>query len=145
MARMGLLRSWQSTGLSRIDAEMSMEPARDPARNAFEMEDVGGVCDEDGVPDEQVCVPGLLPPPFSEAEITACPRRDEEVELAKLAGQGRREGLQNMRHVGAVFGGLVRQLDVDIETRTCSRFDCAEHILHDISLDVHSNRRAPRI
>ena len=35
-----------------------------------------------------------------------------------------------MRHVDAVFGDLVRQLDVDIEVRTCSRFGGAEHILH---------------
>ena len=63
---MALAKLAKHKGLSRIDAESSMEPARDPARNAFEMEDGGGVCDEDGVPDEQVWATSLLPPNFSE-------------------------------------------------------------------------------
>ena len=35
-----------------------------------------------------------------------------------------------MRQVDAAFGDLVRQLHVDIEARTCSRYGSAEHSLH---------------
>jgi len=115
--------------LSRIDAEMSMEPVRGPARNAFETDDVGGVCDDDDLPVELVANTGLLPPSLSEAEALACLRRDEEVQLAMQQGQGRREGIQNMRQVDVAFGGLLRELQFDIEARTGSRYGGAQHSL----------------
>ena len=83
----------------------SLEPSRD-ASKSFELEDVGGLGDEDDVADERVETAGLLPPSFSEAELLAFLWRVEEVQLAKQLGQGRREGLQNMRQVDAAFGVL---------------------------------------
>ena len=103
---MALAKLAKHKGLSRIDAEVSMEPARDPTSNAFEMEDVGGLGDEDDVSDERVLTTGVLPPSLSEEEIIACLCRVEEVQLAKQPGQGRREGLQNIRQVDAAFWRL---------------------------------------
>ena len=56
-----LAKMTKHKGLSRVDAEVSMEPAREPAQNAFDMEEAGGVYDEDDVPHEQVGAVGLLP------------------------------------------------------------------------------------
>lgn len=127
---MALAKLAKHKGLSHIDAEVSMEPARDLTKKTFDVEDVGGVVDEDNVPDEQVGTTGVLPPGFSEEDIIAFLRRDDEVQLAKQPGQGRREGLQNMRQVDAAFGEALRQMQFDIEHRECSRYGAAEHSLH---------------
>jgi hypothetical protein len=88
---MALAKLAKHKGLSLINAEMSLEPARDPTTKSFEMEDVGVLGDEDDVAEERVETTGLLPPSFSETEITAFLWRVEEVQLAKQPGQGRRE------------------------------------------------------
>ena len=111
-------------GLSLIDAEMLLEPARDPTSKPFGMEDVGGLGDEDDVADERVETTGLLPPSFSETEISAFLWRVEEVQLAQQPGQGRREGLQNMRQVDAAFGESLRQLQFAPEPRLFSLRCC---------------------
>ena len=126
---MALAKLAKHKGLSLIDAEMSLEPARDPTSNSFEMEDVGGLGDEDDVAEERVETTGLLPPSFSETEIIAFLWRVEEVQLAKQPGQGRREGLQNMRQVDAAFGESLRQLQFVPEPLACSRYGAAEHTL----------------
>jgi hypothetical protein len=126
---MALAKLAKHKGLSLIDAEMSLEPARDPTTKSFEMEDVGGLGDEDDVAEERVETSGLLPPSFSETELIAFLWRVEEVQLAKQPGQGRREGLQNMRQVDAAFGESLRQLQFDPEPRACSRYGAAEHTL----------------
>ena len=43
-------------GLSRIDAEEALEPRRDAALNIVQVDDDGGVCDEDDVPEERFFV-----------------------------------------------------------------------------------------
>ena len=83
-----------------MDAEVALEPDREPGMHLFEVEEHGGVWDDDDeVPVEEVSTAGLLAPSLSEDEVLAFLDRDAEVQLAKQPGQGRREGIQNMRQV----------------------------------------------
>ena len=126
---MALAKLAKHKGLSHIDAEMSLEPGCVPAQKVFDVEDVGGVFEEDDAPDEEVGAAGVRPPCLSEEEILSFLRRDAEIQLAKQPGQGRREGLQNMRQVDAAFGDGLRLMQSNIEHRECSRFGAAEHSL----------------
>ena len=65
----------------------------------MQVDDDGGVCDEDDVPEEKVLSSGLLEPILSEEEVMAFLCRRAEIQLANQPGQGRREGFQNMRQV----------------------------------------------
>ena len=96
---MALAKLAKHKGLSRIHAEVGLEPRRDAAMNIVQVDDDGGVCDEDDVPEEKVLSSGLLAPILSEEEVMAFLCRRAEIQLAKQPGQGRREGLQNMRQV----------------------------------------------
>ena len=96
---MALAKLAKHKGLSRIDAEVGLEPCRDATMNIVQVDDDGGVCDEDDVPEEKVLSSGLLAPILSEEEVMAFLCRRAEIQLANQPGQGRREGLQNMRQV----------------------------------------------
>ena len=63
---MALAKLAKHKGLSRIDAEVGLEPRRDAAMNIVQVDDDGGVCDEDDVPEEKVLSSGLLAPILSE-------------------------------------------------------------------------------
>ena len=96
---MALAKLAKHRGLSRIDAEVGLVPRRDAAMNIVQVDDDGGVCDEDDVPEEKVLSSGLLAPILSEEEVMAFLCRRAEIQLAKQPGPGRRECLQNMRQV----------------------------------------------
>ena len=82
-----------------MDAEAAMEPSGMSGVNMYDVEEHGGVGNEDEVADEDIPTSGLLAPTFSQEEVLAFLDRDAEVQLAKQPGQGRREGIQNMRQV----------------------------------------------
>ncbi len=46
---MALAKMAKHKGLSRIDAEVALEPRRDAAMNMLQVDEDGGVCDEDDV------------------------------------------------------------------------------------------------
>jgi hypothetical protein len=80
---MALAKLAKHKGLSRIDAEEALEPRRDAALNIVQVDDDGGMCDEDDVPEEKVLSSGLLAPILSEEEVMAFLCRRAEIQLAK--------------------------------------------------------------
>ena len=97
---MALAKLAKRKGHMRMDAEVALEPVGETGMKMFEVEEHGGVADDDDVLDEEVPTAGVLAPNLSENEVLAFLDRDAEVQLAKQPGQGRREGIQNMRQVG---------------------------------------------
>jgi len=72
-----------------MDAEISLEPNGETGVKMFDVEEHGGVGDDDDVPAEEIPTTGLLAPNLSEEEVLAFLDRDAEVQLAKQPGQGR--------------------------------------------------------
>ena len=96
---MALAKFAKHKGHLRMDAEVAMEPSGMSGVNMYDVEEHGGVGNDDEVADEDIPTTGLLAPTFSQEEVLAFLDRDAEVQLAKQPGQGRREGIQNMRQV----------------------------------------------
>ena len=85
--------------------------------------DAAGDCDL--LPPAEEVVPGsLLPPVTDESTLLNLLRRNTEVALARLPGQGRREGAQSMKEIADVFGVPEHR---GSHGREISIFGAAEH------------------
>ena len=88
-----------------------------------EEDDVAGDCDL--LPPAEEVVPGLLLPPVTdESTLMNLLQRNTEVALARLPGQGRREGAQSMKEIADVFGVPEHR---GSHGREISIFGAAEH------------------
>ena len=96
-----------------------------------EVEDLGGAASEDEVPvqDEDMKAPGALAAPVSKEVLMRILGRDDEVALARQPGQGRREGVQNMRAVHDAFRSVVRDAisaSREVNNRRISKYNSSE-------------------